>query len=134
MPTTEMRCHWCQIHFYDGSVSSDPILSLLPSLLSPPVPPPRPRRLPLPHTPIVTVSPRLPQSPPLPPLPPRCGVVGCCVEQKCSDFVKVQIGLGAFFLFTPLHVTLKPKLPPPHPPSRGRKITKKHPVCEIHEK
>ena len=100
MPTTEMRFHCCQTSVYDCSVSSDPILSVLPRpILPPPVPPPRPRRLPA-HTPIVPVSHRFPQSPPLPPLPPRCGVVGCCMEQKIQILLKYKSVWGRFFLFT----------------------------------
>ena len=111
-----MRFHCCQTSVYDCSVSSDPILSVLPRpILPPPVPPPRPRRLPT-HTPIVPVSPRLPQSPPLPPLPPRCGVVVCCVEQKIQILLKYKSVWGRFFLFTPSTVICSRNCPP----ARGR--------------
>ena len=133
MPTTEMRCHWCQIHFYDGSVSSDPILSLLPPLPShPPVPPPRPSRLP-PHT--HTHRPRLTSPSPSPSPHPFTTAVWCGGVSCGAKMVKICLStnrFGGVFFDHPPPRDLVAEIAPS--PSRGRKITKKYPVCEIHEK
>ena len=123
MPTTEMRCHWCQIHFYDGSVSSDPILSLLPSLLSPSRPSPSSPPSP-PHT-----HPSSPSHLAFPiPLPSpfyHRGVVWWSVmwSKNGENLSKYKSVWRRFFVHPPPRDLVAEIAPSP---SRGRKITKKN--------
>ena len=133
MPTTEMRCHWCQIHFYDGSVSSDPILSLLPPPFSPPSRPSPSSPPSPPHTHPSSPS-HLAFPSPLPSPFYHRGVVwwGVVWSKNVQILLKYKSVWGRFFLFTPSTVICSRNCPP----ARGRRFFLKNTtaVCEMHEK